>query len=436
MAVFNNHKKCARCRDKGVGDDPCVKKQECKTCQALTPAQLKQLSTPTYQSRKERELKKSSSDSPASVTPTLVDPANVSVLGRVHKESDGSSPASKKKRADPSPTPKASSKKKSSSKSRSDDLKELDEKWCERFARLEAMLVSKTFTVPVNPVQNPRLVVTSDQPFFDPGTSTSGLSPGVTVGGTGSSLVQTTGEAAVMREAGNKSATHPVEGPGTDVKQQNATQPVEAPGARTATQPVEAPSAGHDVLPTGTGSAALHAEFSGSDSEEELQSDPGLPVDGNVREGSPDLSKNAAADQELSEESTYRETIRGMRSFMGWHQIPEFDSVSSTDNNPFASSRAPPTGKVSVKLPVDDWLCRKMEKLNLTVAEGYPSKSTEPAGLLRDQFVKTPRSFKWYNMHIDKKECDRSTVCSWSPEPAKLNSTFSRVAYCPNLPGP
>ena len=110
--------------------NPCVKKQECKICQAFMPAQLKQLSTPTYQSRKERELKKSSSDSPASVTPTLVDPADVSVLGRVHKESDGSSPAaSKKKRADHSPTPKAGNKKKSSSsKARSDDIKDLDEK--------------------------------------------------------------------------------------------------------------------------------------------------------------------------------------------------------------------------------------------------------------------------------------------------------------------
>ena len=123
-------------------------------------------------------------------------------------------------------------------------------------------------------------------PFFDPGTSTSGLSSGVTFGGAASSLVQTTGEAAVMGEAGSKSATHPVEGPGTDVKQQNATQPVEAPGARTATQSVEAPGAGPDVLPTGTGSAALHAEFSGSDSEEELQCDPGLPIDGYIREGS------------------------------------------------------------------------------------------------------------------------------------------------------
>ena len=216
-----------------------------------------------------------------------MDPADISVLRRVHKESDGSSPASKKKRADPSPTPKASSKKKSSSsKSRSDDIKDLDEKLSERFARLEAMLVSKTFTVPVNPVQNPPSVVTSDQPFFDPGTSTTGLSSDVTVGGTGSSLDQNTGEAAVMREAVNKSATRPVEGPGTDVKQQNATQPVEAPSAGTATQPVEAPGAGPEVLPTVTGSAALHVEFTGSDSEEEFQSEPGSPIDGNVQTSS------------------------------------------------------------------------------------------------------------------------------------------------------
>ena len=46
------------------------------------------------------------------------------------------------------------------------------------------------------PVKKPPLVVTSDQSLFDPGTSTSGLSSGMTVRGSGSSLVQTTGEAA------------------------------------------------------------------------------------------------------------------------------------------------------------------------------------------------------------------------------------------------
>ena len=118
---------------------------------------------------------------------------------------------------------------------------------------------------------------------------------------------------------------------------------------------------------------------------------------------------------------------------MGWHQIPEFDSVSSADDNTFASSRVQPTGKVSIKLPVDDWLFRKMEKLNLTVHEGYPSRNTETAGLLRDQFVKTPRSSRWYDMLVGKKDSGRSAVCCWSPEQAKLNSEVSRVARR-NLP--
>ena len=46
------------------------------------------------------------SDSAASVTPTLVDPSEVTLLGRVDKESSANStPASKKKKADPSPPP-------------------------------------------------------------------------------------------------------------------------------------------------------------------------------------------------------------------------------------------------------------------------------------------------------------------------------------------
>ena len=226
MALFNSHKKCARCREKGVGDDPCVKKMDCQICQAFTPAQLKQLSTPIYQSWKERYQKKTATDSSASATPTLVYLSEVTLLRWVHKESTESTPASKKKKSDQSP--KASSKKKSSSKPRSDELKDLDEKWGKHFASLEAMLLSKTFPFPVEPVKKPPSVVTNDQPFFYPGTSTSGLSSGVIVGGTSSSLVQTTGEAAVVSEAASKSATHPVEGPSTDVSHQNATQPVEA----------------------------------------------------------------------------------------------------------------------------------------------------------------------------------------------------------------
>ena len=120
--------------------------------------------------------------------------------------------------------------------------------------------------------------------------------------------------------------------------------------------------------------------------------------------------------------------MRGVRSFMNWHRIPEFETVSSTaDDNPFAGARVQPTGKVSVKLPVDDWLCRKMSSLNLTIKEGYPTRNTDNTGLLRDQFIKTPRPSRWYGMHAEK-DNESSTVRTWSPDSAKLNHSFSRVA--------
>ena len=41
----------------------------------------------------------------------------------------------------------------------------------------------------------------------------------------------------------------------------------------------------------------------------------------------------------LSEEQTYTETMRGIRSFMGWSHIPDLDSATNTsEDNPFASS--------------------------------------------------------------------------------------------------
>ena len=95
----------------------------------------------------------------------------------------------------------------------------------------------------------------------------------------------------------------------------------------------------------------------------------------------PDREELVDVDQELSAEQTYKETICGVRLFMGLHQVPEFDSSpSSLDDNPFANTRTQHCGKVSVKVPVDEWLCPKMEKLNVTVQEVYPSCSLETAG--------------------------------------------------------
>ena len=132
MALFDNRKKCARCREKGVGDDPCVKKQDCQICKVFTPSQILQLATPTYKARKERgEQKKSEASSDA--TPTLVDPSDVTLLGRVSTDksfSVESTPKQTKKRFDGSPR---SSKREHSSKPTSDDLKSFDDKWSERF---------------------------------------------------------------------------------------------------------------------------------------------------------------------------------------------------------------------------------------------------------------------------------------------------------------
>ena len=87
----------------------------------------------------------------------------------------------------------------------------------------------------------------------------------------------------------------------------------------------------------------------------------------------------------------YRETMRGIRSFMGWSHIPDMDKATSTsDDNPFSGPKAHPAGKVSVTMPMDECLCSKMGKLNLTLTEGYPSRSSEAGGLLQDQFIPPP----------------------------------------------
>ena len=63
-----------------------------------------------------------------------------------------------------------------------------------------------------------------------------------------------------------------------------------------------------------------------------------------------------------------------------------------------------------------------MEKLHLTIADS-PSKNTQTARLLQDQFVKTPRPSRWYNMQADKKDSDSSPVCENLP---RLLDSFHR----------
>ena len=55
MAAFDLHKKCARCRDKGIGDDSCVKDKQCSVCDSFSDEQKELISTPSYRIRKEKK---------------------------------------------------------------------------------------------------------------------------------------------------------------------------------------------------------------------------------------------------------------------------------------------------------------------------------------------------------------------------------------------
>ena len=163
MAGFDLHSVCARCRDKKKGSDPCTKSppEDCQHCDALTPDQRTQIATPSYKLKKEKKDAKSTpvKDSDNS---TLVDPALVSVLAVVDKQSTpgasaSSEPAEKKKKTDPKHSKSEKSVKQSSNRpattsseskpsSSSTDTKLLDmnKKWAERFNRLEALFLAKT----------------------------------------------------------------------------------------------------------------------------------------------------------------------------------------------------------------------------------------------------------------------------------------------------
>ena len=204
------------------------------------------------------------------------------------------------------------------------------------------MLLNQSFAVPVRPV-NSASVVPREHPFFDPGASTSVMSSGCT----GSGVAQTTSESlqltasqpplgvpgtSAVRDV-NESATRPVQGlctsdvateplqaPGAEI----ATQPLQASGAGTATQPPQAPGAGPDVLLSSAESMQLNKplpgvrpnEFAGeSDSEAEVDGEPASPASVHVQADLPEDT----TDQDLSEDANYRDTIRGVRSFMGWH---------------------------------------------------------------------------------------------------------------------
>ena len=164
-----------------------------------------------------------------------------------------------------------------------------------------------------------------------------------------------------------------------------------------------------------------------SDAESNFSDTP--PLELFVEEGKlsnePDLTEQ---DLPTSEEQTYRETMRGMHSFMGWSHVPDMDSSNPSDDNPFAGPKTPAPSKISVQMPTEEWLYRKLGKLNLTLVEGYPSRTAEAGSLPMDQLLRPPRSqSKWYGLYSEQ-QTDPAKVTSWSTGHSKLNSSFGRIA--------
>ena len=104
------------------------------------------------------------------------------------------------------------------------------------------------------------------------------------------------------------------------------------------------------------------------------------------------------------------------------------NATTGSDDNPFSGPKSSTPGKVSVQMPTEEWLCRKLSKLNITLVEGYPSRSSEAGGLMMDQFLRPAKSqSKWYGLSSDHK-ADPAAVSTWCTDACKLNSSYSRIA--------
>ena len=491
MASFDTHLYCARCREKGKGSDSCVKEphsDNCQICKAFSEEQRQQLATPSYRLKKEKREAKKVIPTPPNEAEELVDPANVAVIGAVDNQGSVKSPnpapppekkqkkdVKKDTKKDKSSPAKAST---SSSQSSADTkIAELDNKWAERFNRLEALILSKNFepsfsaNVKVTPTHSPPSSVENvSEPFIRPSTSSTlpgngfsaekhqPTSKAVTDKQTSSAKFPGTGFSATQHQPASKTkSSRPTSTvsrptPASKFPGQGSSASVHQPASQTVSKrptPMldssqSRPSVTDRPLstePADTGSPALHA--SRRDSISSLSSDADSvqsdrpPLDLYTEEG--ELSEDpdqtvTEQDQPISEEQNYRETMQGIRSYMGWSHIPEVDNTTATsDDNPFAGPKTVTPGKVSVKMPTEEWLCKKLGKLNLTLTEGYPSRGSEAGGLAKDVFLRPPRSqAKWYGLHTDS-QLDLDKVTTWSTDASKLNSSYSRIAQYTGL---
>ena len=484
MASFDLHDKYARCRDKLIGEDDCVKDKPCKICDGFSVSQKDMLATPSYKIRKEKKAG------------ILVSPKDITVLHPVDNEPTFQSPSGQPSQspAHPPSTPPSSSSQTTSFVT-SGQLAAIADKWSEQFARMEALLSrGNVFSTPVSavkPVDTHNLI--SDNAFLAPATRpTSPVEAPVAVGAPvddkhrdqkdkkkshksrkdrhsdkdvkSSSSISKTDKKCVdkksvrvrdrsaslvprsVKKKGPSSSSPP---PDTSSGPESAHQAGVTKGESSSTvgfdknvtvshsrsSTMAPPECVQSFIQTGAGFSPQETEHYDQVSEDELELSASLA-------GSDEGQLSDVTDPpEQTEDMSYRETVRSVRSFMGWHHIPAFETdyaEPDKSNNPWKGKNPRKPTRISVAMPPDDWLCQKLERLNLTVAEGYPSRSQDSAGLKRDQFVKVPKSQgKWYKMHLMKPEERHRpgrSVFSWRNSEAKVNSQFPRITRASAYP--
>ena len=289
-----------------------------------------------------------------------------------------------------------------STESTDQKLELMEQRWSDRFNRLEALLLAKTLdreptfsAVKVTPTHAPPANVISSEPFLKPSSSSQpSHRPTTSV-----SLATDSVDVTNASKAGSDSS-----------------QPSHRPETSGITnQPAKRSfSTAYD---------STRRESSSSDSDSESVTSDRPPVDLYPEEG--ELSD----DHEVSFTDP-NHSLSEEQSYMGWTHVPDIDSGTKTsDDNPFAGPKLQTPGKVSVNLPMDEWLCNKLSKLNLTLVQGYPSRTTEAGTLQRDQFVRPAKSqSKWYGVHSETKKDSSSTVKSWNTSSSRINSTYLRIA--------
>ena len=145
-----------------------------QTCNSLMSDQRQQLA---YKLKKEKREAKLTETTPSQDSEQLIDPSSVSVIGVIDEQGSVKSavapPPDKKPKKDNKISKKEKSPSTKVSKHSTDEkFAELDSKWSERFSRLEALIMAKSFEptfsskVKVTPTHSPHDIENMAEPFI------------------------------------------------------------------------------------------------------------------------------------------------------------------------------------------------------------------------------------------------------------------------------